>query len=65
MVQDWPTDSDPERADDRAPLVCVECGARATLALAEREGWRCHSDGLGELLPFCPDCHAREFGMKP
>jgi hypothetical protein len=24
--------------------------------------WRAYSDGVGELVVFCPDCADREFG---
>jgi hypothetical protein len=27
--------------------------------------WRCYSDGLGELLVFCPECADREFAPDP
>ncbi len=35
---------------------CGECGLRVGLDEAERTGRRLHSDGLGELLPFCAAC---------
>jgi hypothetical protein len=47
--------------DDRAPqwepvAACVECGTAI-------DGWGCwYSNGLGELVPYCPDCARREFG---
>jgi hypothetical protein len=34
-------------------LTCSECGRTASETEAEQERWRFHSDGLGELLPFC------------
>ena len=49
--------------DKPAAVRCVECGREADEEKAEREGWRFFSDGAGELLPFCPDCAEREFGM--
>jgi hypothetical protein len=26
-------------------------------------GFRFHSDGIGELVPFCRECSEREFGF--
>jgi hypothetical protein len=28
------------------------------------DDWRAESDGLGELLVFCPECWQREFGSS-
>ncbi len=41
---------------------CGECGLRVGLDEAERTGRRLHSDGLGELLPFCAACDELESG---
>jgi hypothetical protein len=30
----------------------------------EHDHWRYFSDGVGELLPFCPGCAEREFGIS-
>ncbi len=41
-------------------LTCANCST----TIHEREpehGWRFYSDGVGELLPFCEVCSAREF----
>jgi hypothetical protein len=53
-----------------AMLVCVECGCKS--GDAER-GWQGHlverdDDGKSdeqEVVFFCPDCAAREFGETP
>jgi hypothetical protein len=45
-------------------LTCTECGRQASEAEAEQEGWRVHSDGIGDLLPFCPECAEREIGHR-
>ena len=45
---------------------CTTCGAAARSEhVAEREGWRYFADEMGELLPFCADCIAYEFGIAP
>ncbi len=41
-------------------VECAECG-RMT-ANAERDGFMYWSDGVGELIPYCTGCAAREFG---
>ena len=41
------------------PLACIECGR---LWVADGERWRLKlvvEDG--ETVPYCPDCHRREF----
>jgi len=36
---------------------CVECGASVeSETVAERRGWRFHTDSLGQLQPHCPAC---------
>lgn len=46
-----------------APLRCIEC-RRQWLVDAER--WRLklliEEDATTEAVPYCPDCHDREFG---
>jgi hypothetical protein len=44
-----------------APLACIECG-RPWLVAAER--WRVKllvDHRATEAVPYCPDCHRREF----
>ena len=51
----------------KTALVCGECGRGDS----DRErGWEGHlvdldDDGEDEILFFCPDCAAREFGNAP
>ena len=42
-------------------IACANCGRPVRKADAKDLGWRFYSDGLGELLPFCGLCIAREF----
>jgi hypothetical protein len=42
-------------------VCCSEC--RRMSADPDAEGWRYFSDGVGELLPYCPACAEREFGL--
>ena len=42
-------------------LTCSNCSDTILERDAEAAGWRFYSDGVGELLPFCPDCIEREF----
>lgn len=44
-----------------AERVCSEC-YREPVDEADFEEWRCRSDGVGDLVPFCPQCDNREFG---
>ena len=60
LAEDWDMESERENTDER--LTCAQCGARASLEDAERDGWSLYSDGTGELLPFCAECSRREFG---
>jgi hypothetical protein len=44
------------------PICCIEC-RRPWLVGSER--WRIKllvEDAASEPVPYCPDCHAREFG---
>jgi NAD-dependent SIR2 family protein deacetylase len=40
-------------------MRCIECNRKAEPN--EVRKWRYFSDGVGSLLPFCPDCAEREF----
>jgi hypothetical protein len=42
----------------------VECRIEADERFTVAERWTWWSDGLGELLPFCPTCAEREFGPR-
>jgi len=42
----------------------VECGSEADERFTVAERWTWWSDGLGELLPFCPTCAERKFGPR-
>lgn len=42
---------------------CVECGRVALDADDEDASFRYWSDGLGELMVFCVEYSAREFGL--
>ena len=48
----------PEEEQRVASLVCLECGDESDEAAA---GWRAYLDE-DELLVYCSDCAAREFG---
>jgi hypothetical protein len=41
-----------------ATLVCVECRRDDD----RRPGWKLRLADDGELVTYCPDCDAREFG---
>jgi hypothetical protein len=48
-----------------AVVVCCEnCGQQADERFTVVEHWSWWSDGLGELLPFCPECAEHEFGHR-
>ena len=36
-----------------------ECGREPRDGETRWDEWRCYSDGLGELLTFCPECAGR------
>jgi hypothetical protein len=47
-------------------LICAECGAEAP---PDAGGWRAYVVGVGdemddeeEVMTYCPECAAREFG---
>ncbi len=42
-------------------LTCANCSTTILERDAGAAGWRYWSDGVGELLPFCDVCSAREF----
>ena len=49
-------------ADGRAGIAhLANCKTTILEPDAEAAGWRFYSDGVGELLPFCEVCSAREF----
>jgi hypothetical protein len=37
-------------------VQCAECGREASLAVAEREGWRRYGGGDGDLDALCVRC---------
>jgi hypothetical protein len=43
-------------------LVCAECGRKPRDHENAADEWRPYSDGVGELIVFCPECAEREFG---
>jgi hypothetical protein len=45
--------------EERAPLVCAECGRVCSPGAA---GWRGYLDDGGQAVTFCPECAEREFG---
>ena len=44
-------------------LVCVEC-SRQWLHASERWRLKVTDDAQPETVPYCPACHAREFGAS-
>ena len=52
-----------ERDGGEASPPCAECG-RAPRDHLDAERWRFYSDGTGDLVPFCPECAEREFGLS-
>jgi hypothetical protein len=44
-------------------IACAECKREVDefTAIAEKRGY--WSDGIGELVPFCPECARREFAL--
>jgi len=40
---------------------CAECEPEVDEFAAIAERWSYWSDGVGELVPFCPECAKREF----
>ncbi len=45
------------------PVGCARCDRSVPDEdHAELRGWGYYEDGLGELVAFCPECAAREFG---
>jgi hypothetical protein len=45
-------------------IICGECRPHVSLDEAERTGRRLHSDGIGELLPFCAACNGGDSGDR-
>jgi hypothetical protein len=50
--------------DDAEPLVCGECDRKPRPEENADDDWRAYSDGVGELIVFCPECAKREFGVR-
>ena len=48
-------------AEPEESLTCANCSTTIHEREPEDRGWRFYSDGVGELLPFCEVCSAREF----
>ena len=48
------------RSDE--PLMCAECGRKPRPDENAEDEWRAYSDGVGELVVFCPECAECEFG---
>jgi hypothetical protein len=42
-------------------IRCAECEREVDEFTAIFEKWGYWSDGVGELVPFCPECARREF----
>jgi hypothetical protein len=56
--------SDPAVSGEKSKLVlvqCTDCGLEADGRFTMAERWTWWSDGLGDLVPFCPGCAEREF----
>ncbi len=51
-----PPPSYPSGMAEPESLICANCATTLLERDAEAAGWRFYSDGIGELLPFCPDC---------
>jgi hypothetical protein len=47
---------------DLGLVSCAGCHREADEFEVIAERWGSWSDGLGELLPFCPTCGEQEFG---
>jgi hypothetical protein len=47
---------------DPGVVRCTECAREADELATIAERWTWWSDGVGELLPYCPSCSEREFG---
>jgi hypothetical protein len=45
-------------------IRCSKCHRVMDEFTAIAEQWGFWSDGVGELLPFCPECARREFGGR-
>ena len=44
-------------------IACAACGRQVSEDDAMRERWGYWSKGTGDLLPYCPECAAREWGL--
>lgn len=54
-------DLDPT-ADTQTSIRGMECEREVSEEEAQATRWGFWSDGLGDLMPFCPECAEREFG---
>ena len=45
---------------EHGDIRCAECGREVDEFTAIAEKWGYWSDGVGELVPFCPECARRE-----
>jgi len=55
--------SRPEVIDQQA-IRCAECDGEVDEFTAIGEKWGYWSNGVGELVPFCPECSKREFRAR-
>ncbi len=46
------------------PPRCANCGREPREDEKPGDEWRVYSDGVGELVIFCPECWEREFGTS-
>ena len=53
--------SGPAARGELVLVRCTKCGLEADQRFTIAESWTWWSDGLGDLLPFCPRCAEREF----
>jgi hypothetical protein len=49
------------RNPDESAIRCAECSREVDEFTAIAEKWGYWSDGVGELVPFCPECARRAF----
>jgi hypothetical protein len=54
----------PPYAELVGDIRCAECGREVDEFTAIAEKWGYWSDGIGELVPFCPECATREFAPR-
>lgn len=51
--------------DPNGTLRCSECKRKPRENENADDELRAESDGVGELVVFCPECWGREFGSPP